>query len=131
MGAPTSAILSEMYLQYIEHMFIYDILNQNSIQEYFRYVDNLLIIYDTELIEIYSVLNKFNTITPNLKFKIEKEKDKCINFLDITIAREQQQFDFDIYRKPTVTDHIIPQDSCHPQEHKLSAIRYLYNRMET
>ena len=29
------------------------------------------------------------------------------------------------------TDTIIRNDSCHPQEHKLAAIRYLTNRMET
>jgi hypothetical protein len=28
-------------------------------------------------------------------------------------------------------DTIIPNDSCHPQEHKLEAIRYLINRTET
>jgi hypothetical protein len=35
----------------------------------------------------------------------------------------------EIYRKPTYTDSIIPNDTCHPTEHKLAAIRYLYNRM--
>jgi hypothetical protein len=130
MGAPISAILSEVFLQCIEHMLIYDILKQNNIQGYFRYFDDCLIIYDTELTDIHSVLNEFNMITPNLKFTIEEEKDKCINFLNITVIRKQQQFSFNIYLKPTVTDHIITQDSCHPQEHKFSAIRYLYNRME-
>ena len=32
---------------------------------------------------------------------------------------------------PTYTDTIIPDDSCHPKEHKLAAIRYFYNRMNT
>ena len=36
---------------------------------------------------------------------------------------------FDIYRKPTTSDAIIPNDSCHPPEHKLTAIRYFVNRM--
>jgi len=35
----------------------------------------------------------------------------------------------DIYRKPTSTDVIITNDSCHPTEHKVAAIRYLHNRM--
>jgi hypothetical protein len=53
-----------------------------------------------------------------------------INFLDITIHREHNIFSIEIYRKPTFTDSIIPNDSCHPKEHKLAAIRYLYNRMK-
>jgi hypothetical protein len=50
-----------------------------------------------------------------------------IHFLDLTIARTYN-FQFKIYRKPTTTDAIIPTDSCHPAEHKMSAIRYLHNR---
>ena len=38
---------------------------------------------------------------------------------------------FDIHRKPSTTDTIIPNDSCHPQEQKHGAIRYLANRMIT
>jgi hypothetical protein len=33
--------------------------------------------------------------------------------------------------KPTITDAIIPNDSCHPQEHKLAVLKYLVNRMNT
>jgi len=36
-----------------------------------------------------------------------------------------------IYRKPTTTDSIIPNNSCHPIEQKKAAIHYLYNRMHT
>jgi hypothetical protein len=41
--------------------------------------------------------------------------------------REQESVNRDL-QKPTYTDSIIPNDSCHPREHKLAAIRYLYNR---
>jgi hypothetical protein len=50
--------------------------------------------------------------------------------LDITITKQRDSLAFEIYRKPTATDIIIPNDSCHPREHK-AAIRYYYNRMET
>jgi hypothetical protein len=36
-----------------------------------------------------------------------------------------------VYRKPTTTDSIIPNDSCHPNEHKKLAIKYLINCMNT
>jgi hypothetical protein len=48
--------------------------------------------------------------------------------LDITINRHNDKLNFDIYRKPTCTGIIIPRDSNHPIEHKLSAIRFLHNR---
>jgi hypothetical protein len=37
----------------------------------------------------------------------------------------------EIYRKPTTTDIIIPNDSCYPWEHKTAAIRYYCNRKKT
>jgi hypothetical protein len=66
-----------------------------------------------------------------MKFTIEKETDNDINFLDITTLKEAENLSFDTYRKPTTTDTIILNDSCHPLEHKLAAINYLANRMET
>jgi hypothetical protein len=38
---------------------------------------------------------------------------------------------FAIYRKHTETEIIIPNDSCHPYEHKTSRINYLINRMHS
>jgi hypothetical protein len=48
MGAPTSAILAEVFLQYLEHRVIAEILNKHQITGYHRYVDNILIIYNTQ-----------------------------------------------------------------------------------
>ena len=65
-----------------------------------------------------------------MKFTTEEEKNNKNKFLDITISKEENNFSFNIYRKPTSTDIIIPSDSCHRQEQKLAAIRYLAKRME-
>jgi len=46
MGAPTSSILSEFYLQHQENSRIYDLLRNHNIAGYFRYVEDNLIIYD-------------------------------------------------------------------------------------
>jgi hypothetical protein len=45
-GALTSSILSEVYLQSLEHNSIFKILMEQKIVAYFRYVDDILIIYD-------------------------------------------------------------------------------------
>ena len=46
-----------------------------------------------------------------MKFTIEEEKGSKINFLDITILKENDNLSFDIHRKPTATDTIIPSDT--------------------
>jgi hypothetical protein len=43
---------------------------------------------------------------PKLKFNLEGEIDYKVNFLDVTIDREQNSLPVDIYRKPTTTDVI-------------------------
>jgi hypothetical protein len=131
MGAPTSAILSEIYMQFVENNVIYNILKTHNIKGYFRYVDNILIISNTIESNIYEVLNDFNQIASKLKFTIEEEIDRRLNFLDITIQQGQNHITTNIYRKPTTTDSIIPNDSCHPKKQKMAAIQYLYNRMHT
>jgi len=129
MGAPTSSIFSELYLQHLENTKIYDILTNHNIEGYFRYVDDILIVYNESKTDIDCILECFNKLTPKLEFTLERETNRRINFLDITICREQKSFSVDIYRKPTSTDVIIPNDSCHPKEHKVAAIRYLHNRL--
>ena len=66
-----------------------------------------------------------------MKFTLGKEENNKINFLDITIAKGHDSPLFDIYSKPTTTDVIIPNDSCHPGEHKTAEIRYFYNRIKS
>ena len=96
---------------------------------YFRYVDDILVVYDKTVTDIDKVLECFNKIMPTMKFTIEKEREDMINFLDITIEKEKDKLVFYVYRKPNATDSIIPFDSCHPTEHKTAALRYLTNRV--
>jgi len=128
-GAPTSSIFSELYLQHLESTRIYDILMNHNIEGYFRYVDDILIVYNESKTDINYILDCFNKLTPKLEFTLERETNCRISFLDITICREQKCFSMDIYRKPISTGVIIPNDSCHPREHKVAAIRYLHNSM--
>jgi hypothetical protein len=129
MGAPTSAILAEVFIQHLEHPEIINILKESQIIDYHRYVNDILIIYNTHITNIDDILNKFNSIHHKIKFTIEKEENSKINFLDLSISRISNRMELAIYRKPTTTDLIIHNDSCHPLEHKKNAINYLLNRI--
>jgi hypothetical protein len=52
MAAPTSSILSEIYLQFVERTAIYRGLIRNNILGYFRYVDDILIAYKVSITDI-------------------------------------------------------------------------------
>ena len=49
---------------------------------------------------------------------------------NISICKNRN-ISFKVYRKSTDTDHVIPHDSNHLPEHKMSAINYLTNRLIT
>jgi len=131
MRAPTSSIFSEFYLQHSEITNIYNLILKHNIEGHFRYVDDILIIYNENRTNIDDLLDCFNKLAPKIEFTLEKETYRKISFLDITIYRETNSLSIEVYRKSTYTDVIIPKDSYHPIEHKIAAIRYLYNRMIT
>jgi hypothetical protein len=72
MEAPTSSVLSEIHLQYLEHTAIFDILLQHQITGYYRYVDDILLIYDTRHTDKHEVLDQFNKINPKVQFTREQ-----------------------------------------------------------
>jgi DNA-directed RNA polymerase subunit L len=115
----------------MEHKQLYKILLKHKITGYFRYADDILTVYNQKQTNTDKTIIEFNKQNNNIEFKVEKEHHNSINFLDLTIHRRNKTVEFEIYRKPTHTDIIIPIDSCHPCEHKISAIKYLINRVNT
>jgi hypothetical protein len=130
MGVPTSSVLSEVFLQQVEHTHIPDLAIKHKIANYLRFVDDILIIFDSNEANIQTILADFNTLHLNLKFTAETEHN-TLNFLDTTIHKTQDGITISIYRKPTFTDAIIPYTSNHPPQHKYAAVRFLYNRLNT
>jgi hypothetical protein len=61
---------------------------------------------------------------------MEEESDNKINFLDITISKQEGNISFNIYRKPATTDTIIPSDSCHPPGTQICSIK-VFNKQTT
>jgi len=131
MCAPTSSIISELFLQYLEQTKLPHIAHKLKLLNYFRYVDDVLIIFDSQHTDINKIANEFNALHPNIQFTEETEKHKKINYLDVTIHRQYTQVNISIFRKPTYTDTLTPYTSNHPVQHKRAAIRFLYNRLNT
>jgi hypothetical protein len=61
-GAPTS-FFSEIYLQYLENRKIFGILVKPRIIGYFRYVDDILLVYQNNVTNIQCELLLENVIT--------------------------------------------------------------------
>ena len=90
-GAPTSSIFSEIYMQYLEHTKVFDILVKHKLVGLFRYVDDILILYKETTTNIHEILDMFNNISPTLTFTMDTQNDNMINFLYITIQKKRPQ----------------------------------------
>jgi hypothetical protein len=63
-GAPSSSIISEIFIQSIEHSRIPLLAQKHLLIDYFRYVDDILLIFDTQHTNIHAILKDFNSIHP-------------------------------------------------------------------
>jgi ribosomal protein S17E len=71
-GALTSAILAKVYIQYMEHKQLYPVLMNHEIIGYFRYIDEILIIYNQNKTIIDGTLTEFSKQRTNIKFSVKK-----------------------------------------------------------
>jgi hypothetical protein len=130
MGAPSSGLISELVLQHMEHLNLAPRSTKHKIINYFCYVDDILVIFDSNHTDIQTVLNNFNAIHPKLKFTAEAETNNRINYLDVTIHRTPTDWRMSIYRNlcsPTLSYHTHPTTP----SNKFAAVKFLYNRLNT
>jgi hypothetical protein len=81
--------------------------------------------------DINKTLIEFSNIHDKIQFTKEEETDNQINFLDLSISRTPNYLRCGIFRKPTATDIMIHNTSCHLTEHKIAGINYSRNRIIT
>lgn len=128
MGSPLSPLMADIFMDKFECQYI---IGERHILYYYRYVDDVIICWTGTYRQLLTFVQNLNRCHPKIKFKLEKEQDKSLNFLDLTITRTSNRHTFQIYRKPTHTDTVIPQSSCHPWQHKLAAFYCYIHRLLT
>ena len=124
-GDSSSPILGDLVFYELEkHIFKkFD----SSLVYYGRYVDDtFLIIPKNKLLEIFK---EFNDYHPRIKFTYEVEQKYKINFLDLTIYRNNDgTICTNWYRKNTYSGRFLNYLSCHPYHQKISLVKNLTDR---
>jgi hypothetical protein len=75
MGAPSSGLIAEIFLQHMEHSHLPHLTYKHKIVNYCRYVDDILLIMDSNHSNKQDILDDFNSLHPRLQFTAETEKD--------------------------------------------------------
>jgi hypothetical protein len=126
MGSCLSPVLSNIFMEYFESELI-PTINCNIVTWY-RYVDDVFAVLPSDT-NFDVVLTQLNSLNPSIKFKIEKETNNMLPFLDLCVMRTESNLPkFKIYRKPTHSNMYIHAFSSHTDNIKIGAISNIFLR---
>lgn len=128
MGNPLSPLLAEIFRDSLESIIMNHPLFKKFLYWY-RYVDDVLTCFIGTETQLNQFIELINNLHPNIKFTIEREIDNSIDFLDLTIKKENNKHNFSIFHKPTHTDTTIHNSSNHPIQHKMAAFYSMIYRL--
>ena len=100
MGSPISGIMAEVFLQHIEDKHIKHLLDTKNIIHYTRYVDDILVIYDTRYLNENTIQNYIKQIHNNILLNPTHENNDQINYLDLTIIRNDSKLEMTYIENP-------------------------------
>ena len=124
MGGPTSAIVSEIYMQSLETTAD----QPHKVWE--RHVDDVFsIVHKTHLQEL---LEHISNLHPQTQFTKEEENNSTLLFLDTLVQQNHDKtISVKIYRKQTHTNQYLKYTSHNPTSAKRSVITALFDRADS
>ena len=116
MGTKMAPSYATLTLGYLENILFEN--NDNVRREkYFRYLDDIFIIWNEDWGNHESFITELNTIDNKLEFLVDKVGE-TVNFLDLIIYKDNNKIETDIYYKETDTKQYLNYNSNHPRHIK-------------
>ncbi|KAK5645629.1 hypothetical protein RI129_004093 [Pyrocoelia pectoralis] len=112
MGSPLSPAIANIYVDDFETKA----LETADLKPkcWFRYVDDIFIIWPHGLQDLDGFLSHLNGINNSIQFTMELETNNSLPFLDLLITRNNDNnFNYSVYRKPTHTNRYLNANSHH------------------
>lgn len=125
MGSPISATIANLVMEYLEE----NTISQLNYQPFFfkRYVDDCILCIPENKIQY--TLNKFNNFHEKIQFTMEKENNKTINFLDLTINYDLKgNIKTNWFTKEIWSGRYLNYNSIAPVKYKKSVVTALTDR---
>ena len=127
MGGPTSAIVSEIYMQAVEVTAITTADHPPKIWE--RHVDDVFSVIQRNYLQ--ELLHHINSLHRQTQFTKEEEEDSILPFLGTLVQRNPDKtISVKVYRKPTHSNQYLNYTSHHSTSAKQSVITALFDRAD-
>lgn len=124
MGSPISSVIAQLVMEHAEKQIIDNL--KFRILFYKRYVDDCILAIPQG--KEQEVLDAFNAFHSKLQFTIETEQNQQINFLDLTLIRENGIILSKWYTKSVASGRYLNFYSQHHMSHKNSVIIAVIDR---
>lgn len=131
MGNSISGLLADMVMNDLENHTLRKL--PFIVPFYKRYVDDIIaVIPATETQNILDHFNKYDNVHKKLKFTMEIENNKSINFLDFTLKRDNSgNIWTKWYQKDIASGRYLNFESCNPTTHKRNVVTAMTDRAIT
>ena len=96
MGSLISSTIAEIFLHHFEDICIKQLLDTKNIIFYTRYIDDVLIVYDTTRKTTDFINTHVNQMNRDIKLNTTYENNRCISFLDLLIILKTSNLEIDI-----------------------------------
>jgi len=123
MGSPLSPVIADLVLLDLEIVALERF--GFEVPFYFRYVDDIATAVHRTQID--RLLNIFNSFHPRIQFTIEI-RGNFLNFLDITLIKNNKKIEFDWFHKPTFSGRYLNFLSLHPITQKRGSLMSMIDR---
>ena len=134
MGTKVAPVYATLTLGYLERSLCnslqYPVLSTMFMNNYFRYLDDILIIYDEHLTDTNSLSKLLNNLNSDFRFTLESS-GLTVNFLDVKIITENGYLKTDIFYKSTDSKQYLNFHSHHPRHIKIALPYNLSRRICT
>eukprot|EP00079_Xenopus_tropicalis_P032645 XP_017946416.1 PREDICTED: GRB2-associated-binding protein 1 [Xenopus tropicalis] len=112
MGSALAPSYANLYMAQFESSHLLPLLH-TSILAYFRYIDDLFLIWTKDEESLLAFHEYLNNLDCPIKLTINYDRDN-IDFLDLNIFKDQQILGTRLFRKPTDRNSILHASSHHP-----------------
>lgn len=122
-GLPMGNKISPILANVVMTKFDEYLSKLNGIIFYKRYVDDTFLIYNEEILSGVDILNHANEWNKVIKFTLDGEENRELNFLDLTIIRNSDKLKFKTYKKKVNSELMINAKSAIPGSIKNNALK--------